>query len=69
MVAEVVRPFWDAKDPAKATYRPGDRFEGSAARVAELEAGGFVKRTEQKQEKQEKAAPKARAKKAAPKAE
>lgn len=68
MVAEVVRPFWDAKDPAKAMYRPGDRFEGSAARVAELEAGGFVKRTEPEQ-KQEKAAPKARAKKAAPKAE
>lgn len=48
MQAKVIKEFADDR-----VYLPGNDFEADANRIADLEAGGFVKRVEA-----EKAAPK-----------
>lgn len=55
MRAKVVRDFWDMQDERHPTYRAGDVFEGSAARVHGLEQRGFVEAIPEK-----KAAPRKR---------
>lgn len=45
MEARVIRAFGD-KDDSNRLYVPGDVYEADEARVAELQAGGFVKAAE-----------------------
>lgn len=45
MRAEVISPFTDLK--TDVVYLVGERYEGTAARLAELERGGFVKTAEE----------------------
>lgn len=48
MKATVIRRFFDAQDPGHPIYAVGSPFEGSAARVRQLEEKGFVKTAEKK---------------------
>lgn len=43
MKAEVIRAFYDIKDPANTVYQEGALFEGAPARIKDLERKGFVK--------------------------
>lgn len=43
MRATVTSPFADKNDPKLRVYEAGDTFEGTAARIKELEALGKVK--------------------------
>lgn len=43
MRATVITPFSDKNDPKHRVYEAGEPFEGSAARIKELEALGKVK--------------------------
>lgn len=43
MRATVISPFADKNDPKLHVYEAGDTFEGTAARVRELEAVGKVR--------------------------
>ena len=47
MKAVVTRSFFDAQDPGHPIYAVGSPFEGSAARVRQLEEKGFVKAAEE----------------------
>ena len=52
MKAEVVRPFFDLTtglgNVPENTYKVGDLFESTSARVNELEEKGFVKKLPQR---------------------
>lgn len=46
MDAKVISPFYDLEHPER-TYRVGDTFSGSAARVGDLAEKGFVEKVTQ----------------------
>lgn len=46
MKATVINAFGDSENADKL-YMPGDEFEAAEKRIAELEAGGFVKRSDE----------------------
>lgn len=67
MKAKVINAFCDTADGDR-TYLPGNDFEAGEARVAELEAKGFVRRAEAKAEEAAKPAAKAAPRRATRKA-
>lgn len=56
MKAKVIRDFWDMQDESHPTYRAGDVFEGSEARVHELAEKGFVEPVPEKKPARKRAA-------------
>lgn len=42
MRAKVTVPFFDKDDPKRRVHQVGDAYEGSADRIAELRAGGYL---------------------------
>lgn len=54
MRAKVTSPFTDRE--TGAVYLVGDAYEGTAARVSELEGGGYVRKAEEAPKRKPRAA-------------
>lgn len=50
MDAKVIKPFYDLEHPER-TYRVGDVFSGTAARVGDLADKGFVEKVAQRRKR------------------